>query len=181
MTAPQTTALILGESAPAFALPDPDGRLHALDAMDGGAVVLLFLSNHCPYVASWEERIIGAAREYGEKGVRFVAISSNDVTRYPKDGPEAMKERAADSGYPFPYLYDEDGAVARAFGATRTPEVFVLDGERRLRYRGAVDSSWDEDDDRDEYLRNALSALLAGGEVEVAETPAVGCPIKTRA
>jgi peroxiredoxin len=178
MTA-ESTGLALGEAAPIFALPDPDGVPHSLAATEGEAVVVLFLSNHCPYVASWEDRIIAIARDYADR-VGFLAISSNDIGKYPKDGPIPMKARAQSSGYPFPYLYDEDGDVAKAFGAGRTPEAFVLDRERRLRYRGAIDSSWDEDEDREEYLRNALDAVLTGGEVTVAETPAVGCPIKTR-
>jgi peroxiredoxin len=178
MTA-ESTGVALGEAPRGFALPDPDGVPHSLADVEGEAVVVLFLSNHCPYVASWEDRISAIARDYADR-VGFLAISSNDVGKYPKDGPTAMKERAESSGYPFPYLFDEDGVVANAFGASRTPEAFVLDGERRVRYRGAVDSSWDEDEDREEYLRNALDAVLNGVEVAVAETPAIGCPIKTR-
>jgi peroxiredoxin len=181
MTTDSDTRLALGTQAPTFALPGVDGRIHSSAEFDGApAVIVLFLSNHCPYVASWEDRIKAIAHEYGERGVRSIAISSNDVEKYPKDGLEEMERRARDAGYTFPYLFDETGEIALAFGATRTPEAFVLDGEMRLQYRGAVDSSWDEDEDRDEYLRNALDAILSGCSVTVAETPAVGCPIKTK-
>jgi peroxiredoxin len=182
MTAGNEVTLALDAQARPFSLPGVDGQTHTLKEMAGSsAVVLLFMSNHCPYVAAWEDRIIGIAREYRDRGVRFLAISSNDVSRYPKDGPEEMSRRALDAAYPFPYLFDEDGTVATAFGATRTPQAFVLDGSMRLKYRGAVDSSWDEDEDREEYLRSALDAILSARPVEVPETPPVGCPIKTKA
>ena len=100
--------------------------------------------NHCPYVSSWEDRLIAIAREYASRGVRFAGISSNDASKQPKDSFEAMGRRVQEQSYPFPYLYDEDGRVARSFGATRTPEVFLFDADRALRYHGAIDSDWEE-------------------------------------
>jgi peroxiredoxin len=110
--------------------------------------------------------------------VAFVAISSNDVSKFPLDGPEKMRERAQERGYPFPYLYDEEQSVARAYGATRTPEVFVFDQERLLVYHGAIDSDWEESSGMQHYLREALNRLLSGQQIYLPETPPVGCTIK---
>jgi peroxiredoxin len=181
MTAPRATALSLGEPAPEFSLPATDGETYSLASFaDAPLLTIVFLANHCPYVSSWEERLTTLARDYADRGVRFAGVSSNDADKQPKDSFEAMGRRAAEQHYPFPYLYDEDGAVARAFGATRTPEVYLFDSDRILRYHGAIDSDWEEGEDRDEYLRNALDALLAGQSVPVAETHATGCVIKTK-
>jgi len=110
--------------------------------------------------------------------VRVVAVNSNDVSHYPEDSFEQMKARAEKRGFPFDYLFDEDQSIARALGAERTPEVFLFDEERRLRYHGAIDDSRDENAVTRSYLREAIDALLAGGEPPVAETESVGCTVK---
>lgn len=174
---PTLTALTLGDPAPTFSLPSADGRTYTLDDFVGKpALVVIFLANHCPYVGAWEDRVVAAARQYAERDVAFVGVSSNDVAKFPQDGPAEMAKR----GYPFPYLHDETQSVAQEFGATRTPEVFVFDAERRLRYHGAVDSDWEEAEAVEPYLRNALDALLNGEPIALPETKPVGCSLKLR-
>jgi peroxiredoxin len=180
MTTPTTIRpLTIGSKAPNFELSATDGQTYALHSFsDKPSLVVVFLANHCPYVGAWEDRLIAIGREYGDRDVAFVAISSNDVSKFPLDGPEKMRERAQERGYPFPYLYDEEQSVARAYGATRTPEVFVFDQERLLVYHGAIDSDWEESSGMQHYLREALNRLLSGQQIYLPETPPVGCTIK---
>jgi peroxiredoxin len=171
-----------GVSAPAFDLPGVDGRNHTLDDYaDAPVLVLLQYCNHCPYVQAWEGRINAVQRDYADRGVRLVAISSNDAEAYPEDSFEEMQARAGRESLAFDYLYDEDQSVGRALGSTRTPEVFLYDGARRLVYHGAVDDARDDTAVSQHYLRDALDAVLAGKAPQVAETPAVGCTVKWRA
>jgi peroxiredoxin len=169
----------IGAQAPHFELPDTDGANHSPDG--NAASVVVFTCNHCPYALAWHDRIMAAARDYGDRGVRFLAINSNDAQRYPRDSYEAMKQRVASEGWPLPYLHDESQEVARAYGAQTTPDVFVLDGERRLRYRGAPDSDYDDPSQKAAWLRAALDAVLAGEDPAPAETKPIGCSIKWRA
>lgn len=181
MTTQRTdTALTLGAKAPDFDLPATDGTTYTLDSFrDSRLLVVVFLANHCPYVSAWEDRIIDIARHFAQQGVAFVGISSNDVSKFPQDSPEEMRKRAQEKDYPFPYLYDEDQTATRAYGAVRTPEVFLFDGERRLQYHGAVDSDYEESATMQNYLRDALNTLLHSGQALLtAETPVVGCTIK---
>jgi peroxiredoxin len=171
----------IGDRAPRFELPDVDGTLHALGGNGPGAeaTVVYWTCNHCPYALAWHERMLAVARDYGERGVRLLAINSNDAERYPRDSREAMRERVEqEGGWPHPFLHDESQEVARAFGAERTPEVFVFDRDLRLRYRGAPDADYEQPDENAAWLREALDAVLAGAEPPRAETPAVGCTIK---
>ena len=169
------------ETAPSFTLPGVDGRDHSLDDYrDAEALVLVQSCNHCPYVQAWEGRLSAIQQEYRDRGVRIVAISSNDVSSHPEDSFEQMQVRAQEQGFNFDYLYDESQDVARALGSERTPEVFVFDGERRLRYHGAIDDSRDETAVTDHYLRDALDAVLAGEVPAVPDTPPVGCTVKWR-
>jgi peroxiredoxin len=171
--------LTLGTEAPTFDLPGVDGRNHTLDEYaDATALALVQSCNHCPYVRAWEGRMIELQREYGPRGFRLVAISSNDADSYPEDSFEEMRSRASQQGFNFDYLYDEDQAVARALGAHRTPEVFLFDRDRRLVYHGAIDDSQDERAVGRRYLRDALEAMLAGEDPPVADTPPVGCTVK---
>jgi peroxiredoxin len=164
-----------------FDLPGVDGRNHTLEEYaDAPVLVLIQSCNHCPYVLAWEGRINDLAREYADRGVRFVAINSNDAEAYPQDSFEAMVEHAREAGYVFDYLYDESQEVARALGSERTPECFVYDAERRLVYHGAVDDNRDEHAVTQRYLRDAIEAVLAGTAPPVAETPPVGCTVKWR-
>ena len=169
------------ESAPAFDLPGVDGRNHTIDEYADATILVLMQScNHCPYVLAWEGRIDALAREYADRGVRFVAVNSNDAEAYPADSFDAMVEHAREAGYSFDYLYDESQDVARALGSERTPEAFVFDADRRLVYHGAVDDNREEADVTKSYLRDALEAALAGETPPVADTPPVGCTVKWR-
>jgi peroxiredoxin len=172
-------ALSLGTQAPGFDLPGVDGRNHSLDSYaDSKALVLVQSCNHCPYVQAWEDRLIAIASDYADRGVKVVAISSNDASSYPEDSFEEMKARSAAQGFTFDYLYDEPQALARALGSERTPEVFLFDEERSLVYHGAIDDARDATGVRQHYLRDALDAVLAGEEPPVGDTPAVGCSMK---
>jgi peroxiredoxin len=162
----------IGDQAPTFSLPDTDGQEHGPD----GATVVVFTCNHCPYALGWHERLLQVARDYPQ--VTFLAINPNDAERYPADSAEAMRKRVeADGGWPLPYLRDETQEVARAYDAKTTPDVFVLDADGRLRYRGAPD-----EDHRAplcaEWLREALDAVLRGDEPARPETDPFGCSIK---
>ena len=173
--------LALGQEAPDFDLPAIDGQRYSLASFEQKPVlVIIFSANHCPYVGSWEDRMIALGKEFGERGVAFALISSNDAEKFPQDSFEEMRKRAEERSYPFPYLYDETQAAAREYGATRTPEVFLFDEKRVLRYHGAIDSDYEEGPDLQPYLRNALEQVLGGQEVTTAETPAVGCSLKLR-
>jgi peroxiredoxin len=179
MTPQQTATLTVGEQTPEFELSDTNGELHSPNGAP--ATVLVFTCNHCPYALAWQDRIATAARDYADRGVRFVAINSNDAERYPRDSIEAMRTRVASEDWPMPYLHDESQEVAAAYGARTTPDVFVLDAERRLRYRGAPDSNYDDPSERAAWLRQALDAVLSGGEPSPAETEPIGCSIKWKA
>ncbi len=174
--------LALGAQAPPFELPGVDGQSHALgDYAEAPALALVWSCNHCPYVRAWEGRMIAIQRDYADRGVRLVAVSSNDAESYPEDSFDEMRARARREGFNFDYLYDEDQSIARAYGPERTPEVFLFDADRRLVYHGAIDDSRDEQAVRRHYLRDALDAVLAGEDPPVADTPPVGCSVKWRA
>jgi len=165
-----------------FALPGTDGAIHrAEDFARAPAFGVIFHCNHCPYAQAWEDRLIKTQQDYADRGVRVVLINANDPAKYPTDDFEHMKSRAQGKGYPFPYLYDETQEIARAYGATRTPEVFLFDGAGVLRYHGAPDDNYEDPGAvQHPYLRDAIDALLAGGTPPVARTKPVGCTIKWR-
>jgi peroxiredoxin len=172
-------SVIVGERAPAFELPDTEGV--AWTSLGEVPTVVVWTCNHCPYALAWHDRIAEAARDYADRGVRFLMVNSNDAVRYPRDSLHAMRERVAASGadqWPFPYLHDESQAVARAFGAQTTPDVFVLDDDGVVRYRGAPDADHDDPTLRAAWLRDALDAVLDGRAPELPETRPVGCSIK---
>jgi peroxiredoxin len=172
----------IGDKAPEFQLPDTEGASWSAPNGDGAtATVVVFTCNHCPYALAWHDRITQAARDYADRGVRFLAVSSNDAERYPRDSYDAMKARVAKEDWPMPYLYDQTQGVARAYGAKTTPDVFVVDAEGRLRYRGAPDSDYDDPGQHAQWLREALDAVLTGEEPARAETKPVGCSIKWKA
>lgn len=174
-------SIALGAEAPQFDLPGVDGQSHSLDSYaDAEVLVLVQSCNHCPYVQAWDGRLSEIARDYAGRGVRVVAVNSNDADSYPEDSFEEMQKRAQEQGFEFEYLYDEPQAVARALESERTPEVFVYDRDRRLRYHGAIDDNRDETAVSQQYLREALDALLAGQEPPLAETQPVGCTLKWR-
>ncbi|HKG17041.1 MAG TPA: thioredoxin family protein [Solirubrobacteraceae bacterium] len=169
----------VGDPVPDFELPDTDGRAHSLDG-DAPATVVVFTCNHCPYALAWHDRLLDAAREYAPRGVRFLAVNPNDGSRYPADSYEAMQQRVAAEDWPLPYLHDAAQDVARGFGARTTPDVFEVDSDRRLRYRGAPDADYADPSQRADWLREALDDLLAGREVRRPETEPVGCSVKWR-
>ena len=167
----------IGERAPEFTLPDTDARAHSAPG-DGEATVVVFTCNHCPYALAWHDRLLAVARDY-EGRARVLMVNPNDAARYPRDSFDAMKARVeADGGWPAPYLRDESQEVARAYGAKKTPDVFVLDGERRLRYRGAPDPDYEDPSLDAAWLRGALDAVLVASDPEPAETDPVGCSVK---
>lgn len=180
----ESTMLQLGTRAPGFSLPDTvSGRVLSLaDVKTDKGLVVMFLCNHCPYVIHVNPEIVRLSKDYLAKGIGFVAISSNDVEKYPEDSPELMKELAIKLGYPFPYLYDESQEVARAYDAACTPDFFVFDGEMNLAYRGRLDDSRPKNDNplTGKDLRAALDAVLAGKPVSEVQYPSGGCNIKWR-
>ena len=173
-------AISIGERAPDFELPGTDGAGHALSANGpAAATVVYWTCNHCPYALAWHDRMLDVARDYADRGVRFLAINSNDAEGYPADSFEAMVNRVEQEGeWPHPYLYDESQQVARAWGAEKTPHVFVLDPELKLRYLGAPDADYDDPSQRAAWVREAVDAVLEGRDPERQETLAVGCTIK---
>jgi peroxiredoxin len=176
------TAFGIGDTVPAFSLTDTEGNRHEVPADPAPpATVLIQSCNHCPYVIAWNPRLRAVAEEYGPRGVRFLAINSNDPERYPADSPERMAQFVREHDWPIPYAFDSSQDVARALGSERTPEIFVLDGEHRLTYHGAPDADHQDPSQNAAWLRAALDAALAGSDPERAETPARGCSVKWRA
>jgi peroxiredoxin len=157
-------ALKLNEQAQPFSLPGVADRMHALsDYQDKEAVVVILSCNHCPYVKAWEDRMVQIQADYAPKGVQFLVINAYDVKAFPDDSFPNMKKRAQEKGFNFPYLFDESQAVAQAYGAERTPEVFVFDKQRRLRYHGAIDDNYDNPAAvKEPYLRAARPPAGSG-------------------
>jgi peroxiredoxin len=172
--------LALGAAAPPFSLPATDGRTYSLDDFaDAKVLVVVFTCNHCPYAIANEERLIAIQRDYADRGVRLVAINANDDRGYPEDSFPKMVERAKERGFNFPYLRDESQAVARAYDAACTPDPFVFDSERKLRYNGRIDDSWkDESKVKRRDLRHAIEAALEGHSLQGEQFAAMGCSIK---
>ncbi len=174
--------LELGISAPSFELPDTvSGKIISLKEVQGEqGTLVMFICNHCPYVIHINDELVRLANDYAPKGIGMVAISSNDVVNYPQDGPEKMKAHAAAVGYPFPYLYDESQAVAKAYDAACTPDFYVFDKDNVLVYRGRLDESRPGNDAplTGSDLRAALDTVLAGKTVSEKQYPSMGCNIK---
>jgi peroxiredoxin len=167
----------IGSPAPTFSLPDTAGATH--QPGEAPATVVVFTCNHCPYALAWHERIGAVAADYADRGVRVLQINSNDAERYPRDSIEAMQTRVEQGDFDgTPYLRDETQEVARAYDAKTTPDVFVIDGEGILRYRGAPDGDYENPTQNAAYLRDALDAVLGGRDPDPAETTPVGCSIK---
>ena len=184
MASVNSTMLPLGTPAPGFALPDTAGNTVSIsDFENAPALLVAFMCNHCPYVKHIRESFVELVKEYQAKGVAVVGINSNDVETYPDDRPELMARDAQTYGYTFPYLYDQSQEVARAYRAACTPDFFLFDSNRRLVYRGQIDSSRPGNDKAltGEDLRAALDAVLAGEEVSPLQKPSMGCNIKWKA
>jgi thiol-disulfide isomerase/thioredoxin len=174
----------LGSKAPDFRLPDTvSGKLLSLDNIKSDrATVVMFICNHCPYVKHVNKGLVDLATQYIRKGVSFIAINSNDTTRYPDDAPERMSLVARTSNYPFPYLFDETQEVAKAYDAACTPEFYVFDDEMLLFYHGQMDDSRPSTGIpvTGTDLALALDLILAGKPWEGIQKPGIGCGIKWR-
>lgn len=172
----------LPESVASVKMPGVDGKEVTLKELVGPkGLLVIFSCNHCPWVKAWQSRMVALGNEYMEKGVGVVAVNSNDPTKYPDDDMDHMVAQAKEHGYRFPYVMDTTSGVARAFGATRTPEVFLFDAQGKLVYHGAIDDNAEKPEEvKKRYLAEALEALVAGKPVPVAETKALGCTIKFR-
>ena len=176
-----STMAPLGTQAPSFTLPDTEGKIVSLDDYKGApALLVVFLCNHCPFVNHILQHLVGLAREYQQRGVGIVGISSNDISHYPDDSPEKMAELSSALGFSFPYLYDESQQVAKAYGAACTPDFYLFDGEGRLVYRGQMDDSRPGNGKpvTGADLRAAMDAVLEGRPVSDDQKPSLGCNIK---
>jgi peroxiredoxin len=177
-----STMLALGTPAPDFSLPDPatGGVVSLGDFVGAPALLVMVLSNHCPFVKHIADELGVFGREYQERGLAMVAINANNVDLYPADHPDRMVEEVALRGYPFPYLFDESQEVAKAYEAACTPDFFLFDADRRLVYRGQFDSSRPSlpDPVTGSDLRAACDAVLAGEAPTESQLPSIGCNIK---
>ncbi len=179
----------LGAPAPTFALPNTnptagEKMVSLSDYTSNSALLVAFICNHCPYVIHIREALVQFANDYAPRGLAVVAISSNDADNYPDDSPAKMSEEAVRHGFPFPYLYDEDQSVAKAYRAACTPDFFLFDSEMHLAYRGQFDAGRPKSNEpvTGVDLRNAADAVLAGSAaIADKQIPSVGCSIKWKA
>ncbi len=182
MALTESTMLQLGTKAPAFSLPDTvsGNEISFQDIKGNNGTVVMFLCNHCPYVIHVNQELIRIANDYKEKGIGFVAISSNDAFKYIDDTPDKMKLIAKVLMYPFPYLYDESQDVARAYDAACTPDLYIFDADDQLYYRGRLDESRPGNDKplTGKDMRLALDLLLRGEAPMTKQYPSAGCNIK---
>ncbi len=171
----------LGAAAPDFSLPDPDGKPWCRDDLaDDLGLLVMFICNHCPYVKAIRNKLVRDAHAALDLGFGVVAISANDVTAYPDDAPDKMREQALADGYRFPYLYDREQQVARAYGAVCTPDFFLYNKDLRLQYRGRLDASG-INDGATELPRELYQAALQIAQAGVGpnqQNPSMGCSIK---
>ncbi len=175
----RATASMVGRAAPPLELPDTEGNTRTLPASgEAPATVVVWTCNHCPYALAWHDRLVQAAADYGPRGVRFLAVNSNDAERYPHDSLEAMRDRVREEKWQFPYLHDESQRAASEWAAQTTPHLYVLDGDLRIRYEGAPDADHLDPKQDAAWLREALDAVLAGERPPRAATEPVGCSIK---
>lgn len=177
----ETPPLAPGMTAPDFRLPATDGRsLSLADVRGPRGVVVMFICNHCPYVQAIRERLVGDAAELLAAGIGVVGISSNDAEAYPEDSFERMREVSLAWGLPFPYLYDAEQSVARAYGAVCTPDFFGFDADGRLRYRGRLDAAHrgPRPAGMARELVEAMLAIAVGRAVPFEQHPSMGCSIK---
>jgi peroxiredoxin len=178
-----STMLPLGTTAPEFSLINVDGRTVSLADFDGSrAYLVMFICNHCPFVKHVAGELTRLGRDYQQHAVAVVAISSNDVSSHPEDSPERMVHEAEERGYTFPYLFDEDQSVAKAYHAACTPDFFVFGKQRKLVYRGQLDDSRPGSGIpvTGKELRAALDAAIAAKPQPAGQKPSIGCNIKWR-
>jgi peroxiredoxin len=173
--------LDLGTAMPPFSLPDFNAKVVSdADFKGSPALLVAFICKHCPFVRHIRSEFSRFAKEYEAKGVAVVAIMSNSIEEFPEDGPEGMKEEAAEAGYVFPYLFDQDQKVAKAYKAACTPDFFLFDSDRRLVYRGQFDGSRPKNNVpvTGADLRAAADAVFAGKTPSETQRPSMGCNIK---
>jgi hypothetical protein len=168
----------IGDAVEGFTLPRAEGGEYPLDPGGADATVVVFTANHCPYALAWHDRIEAVGRDYAGRGVTLVQVNANDEVRYPGDSTAASAARVAAGDFAGPYLRDLTQDVARAWGAQKTPDVYVIDGTGTLVYRGAPDADHGDESQAAGYLRAALDDVLAGRPVQRPETPPVGCSLK---
>lgn len=176
--------LSLGTQAPDFKLLDTvsDEKLSLAQCKGLRGTVVMFISNHCPFVKHVNATLAKLAKEYKSKSIEFIAIGSNDIEHYPNDGPEFMKKLAIEEGFIFPYLFDQTQAVAKAYQAACTPDFYLFDATLTLVYRGQLDSSRPGNGIpvTGEDLTHALNALLSNQPISEDQKPSIGCNIKWR-
>jgi len=174
----------IGDVATDFSLKNIDDQNVSLsDYADAKGFIVIFTCNHCPYAVAYEDRIIALDKKYKEQGYPVIAINPNDPVKQPEDSFENMKIRAKEKNFSFPYLFDEGQQVFPKYGATRTPHVFILqkdnDNTNIVRYIGAIDDNHEDASQvKENYIENAVDALLTGNEIAVKQTKAIGCTIK---
>ena len=181
MAAKESTMLSLGTVAPAFALHDFNGKLYQLsDFNNAKGLLIAFICYHCPFVQHIRREFAQFARDYETKGLAVVAIASNDIDAYPQDGPAGMQAEATQFNYRFPYLLDDTQAVAKAYQAACTPDLYLFDSAQRLFYRGQFDASRPRNTILVTVadLRAAADALLTGLPAPKEQYPSIGCSIK---
>ena len=176
-----SSTLDLGTTLPAFRLPDFDGRVVSdADLTGAHGILLVFASAHCPFVKLIQQELGRVGTDYGPRGLKIVAVGSNDIVMHPDDGPDGMRTQAVENDWTFPYLVDGDQQLALACHAACTPDLFLFDGDRELVYRGQFDDARPGNNvtstGRD--LREAVDLLLAGQPIPAAQTPSIGCNIK---
>jgi len=181
-TAPVHNGYHVGDTARDFNLKNVDGKMVSLEGMKKAkGYIVIFTCNHCPYSVAYEDRIIALHKKYAKLGYPVVAINPNDKDVQPADSFDNMKKRAKAKQFPFVYLYDETQEIAKAYGATRTPHIYLLDKDRKVRYIGAIDDNHEDAAGvKEKFLENAIDALRSGKEIAKTETKAIGCTIKWR-
>lgn len=176
---------VIGDEATDFTLMGTDDKTHSLaQYTNAKGFIVIFTCNHCPYAIAYEDRIIALDKKYKDLGYPVIAINPNDSSVQPEDSFDLMKVRAKEKGFTFPYLVDEGQKIYPQYGATKTPHVFILQKENNkniVKYIGTIDDNYENPSDVSErYVETAVDALLAGNEIAVKETVAIGCTIKVK-
>ncbi len=175
-----TSGYKVGDKAADFTLKSVDGKMYSMAGFkDAKGFIVVFTCNHCPFAKKYEDRINDVAKRYKDKGYVLLAINPNDAEMVPEDSYEAMKVRAKEKGFVFPYLVDEGQKVFPQYGATKTPHVFLLDKNLIVKYIGAIDDNVDSATEvKERFLENAIAALEKGKSPNPETTKAIGCSIK---
>lgn len=184
VTTATAAALEIGDKMPKIKdkMKNVNGKMLTLKEVAGEkGTLVIFSCRHCPFVQAWQDRMVEIGNEYMQKGIGVVFINSNDPHKYARDSFESMQEQAKENKYRFPYVMDSTSNVARAFGASRTPEAFLFNADQELVYHGTIDDNIRNPGEvKKPYLRDALDALLAGEKISTPETRSIGCSIKFR-